>query len=212
VTVQQINYDAWWIWYVTWLAAVVFSARTKVQNGRDAFSPGRLLFGMGFFLILVPGSLWLRMTRSGPAAALAKPLWTAPDPLNWILFALVLAGFAFCWWARLHLGKLWSGLTTLKDGHYIVDTGPYGIVRHPIYSGILFSALMSAGLNANLLAALGFVSATLGLAIIARIEEGFLRDQLGAGAYAAYAARVPMLIPTWMGGEIGASKGTGPRT
>ncbi len=202
MTIQQINYDAWWIWYVTWIAAVIFSARTKVQNGRDAFSPGRLLFGIGFILVLVPSSYWLKIPGGAPATALARPLWTAPDLLNWVLFGLVLAGFAFCWWARLHLGKLWSGLTTLKEGHYIVDTGPYGIVRHPIYSGILFSALMSAGLNATVLAALGFVSATFGLAMIARIEERFLREQLGAGAYAAYAARVPMLVPTWLGGPV----------
>jgi len=200
LTIQQINYDAWWIWYVTWLAAVVFSARTRVQNGRDAFSPGRLLFGVGFILILVPSSFWRRMPGGASATALARPLWAASDLVNGVLFGLVLMGFAFCWWARLHLGRLWSGFTTLKEGHYIVSTGPYGIVRHPIYSGILFSALMSVGLNADILAALGFVCATLGLAIIARIEERFLREQLGAGAYGAYAARVPMLVPKWLGG------------
>jgi protein-S-isoprenylcysteine O-methyltransferase Ste14 len=89
----------------------------------------------------------------------------------------------------------------LKDGHYIVDTGPYGIVRHPIYSGIIFAALMTVGLNATIVSAIGFVSLMLGVIIVARIEERFLHEQLGAQAYDAYAARVPMLVPVWGGGS-----------
>jgi protein-S-isoprenylcysteine O-methyltransferase Ste14 len=88
----------------------------------------------------------------------------------------------------------------LKDGHYIVDTGPYGIVRHPIYSGIIFAALMTAGLNATIIGALGFISLALGVTVVARLEERFLHEQLGAQAYEAYAARVPMLVPLWRSG------------
>jgi protein-S-isoprenylcysteine O-methyltransferase Ste14 len=200
LTVQQINLVTWWVWYATWIAAVVFSARTKVQKGTDAFSPGRVLMGVGFGLLFVPGAYWAKLTGASPLAILTKPLWSAPALLNWTWFCLVLVGFAFCWWARWHLGRLWSGLTTLKDGHQIIDTGPYGLVRHPIYSGIIFSALMTVGLDATFVALFGFLSLTFGLAIIARLEERFLREQLGADAYGAYAARVPRLIPTWLGG------------
>ena len=195
MTIQQINNIAWFIWYVTWLATVVFSARTKVQKGDDVRSPGRLFMGIGLILILTPVTLWQSLLGRTPVAVLARPLWTATDAVNWTLFGLVLAGFAFCWWARLHLGRLWSGFTTLKEGHQIVDTGPYGLVRHPIYSGIIFSALMTAALDATALSALGAVSLTYGLTVVARIEEGFLRAQLGERAYGDYAARVPMLIP-----------------
>jgi len=41
----------------------------------------------------------------------------------------------------------------------------------------------------------GFAILTLGWYIKARMEEAFLREQLGAGAYARYASRIPMLIP-----------------
>lgn len=54
-----------------------------------------------------------------------------------IRIAVMIAGFAFCWWARIHLGRLWSMRVTKKEGHHVVDTGPYGVVRHPIYTGIL---------------------------------------------------------------------------
>jgi protein-S-isoprenylcysteine O-methyltransferase Ste14 len=161
--------------------------------------------GAGFGLILVPNAYWVRLLGASPLTVVAKPLWSAPESLNWVWFGLGLLGFAFCWWARLHLGRLWSGLTTLKEGHYIVETGPYGLVRHPIYSGIMFSALMTAGLDATILALLGFSCLCFGLTIVARIEERFLREQLCAAAYDAYAARVPMLVPRWTCRALSAS-------
>jgi len=108
---------------------------------------------------------------------------------------LVIAGFGFCWWARLHLGRLWSLLVTLKEDHRIVDTGPYGLVRHPIYSGVMFAALMTALMKASPASLAGALLVCVGFAITAQVEERFLRDQLGAEAYDAYSRRVPMLIP-----------------
>jgi protein-S-isoprenylcysteine O-methyltransferase Ste14 len=157
--------------------------------------------GIGLIVMLVPASAWLNILKATPVALIAEPLWSAPEAMNWIWFLLVLAGFAFCWWARLHLGRLWSGFTTLKEGHYLVDSGPYGIVRHPIYSGAIFAAMMTAALNATLLSVLGFLALAVGFAMVARLEERFLRQQLGEQIYDAYAARVPMLAPTWSRGS-----------
>jgi protein-S-isoprenylcysteine O-methyltransferase Ste14 len=84
---------------------------------------------------------------------------------------------------------------TLKEDHRIVDTGPYGLVRHPIYSGVMFAALMTALLKASPAAMAGFVLVCVGFAMTARIEERFLRSQLGTHAYDAYSRRAPMLIP-----------------
>ena len=50
---------------------------------------------------------------------------------------LTLAGIAFTWWARIHLGRFWSNAITRKEGHRVIDTGPYGLVRHPIYTGLI---------------------------------------------------------------------------
>jgi len=46
----------------------------------------------------------------------------------WSESALVVAGLAFTWWARLHLGRLWSSTVTRKEHHHVVDSGPYGLV------------------------------------------------------------------------------------
>jgi protein-S-isoprenylcysteine O-methyltransferase Ste14 len=77
----------------------------------------------------------------------------------------------------------------------VVDTGPYGLVRHPIYSGIIFAALVTALLRASPLAFVGFALFAVGFAMTAAIEERFLRQQLGVDAYDAYSRRVPMLVP-----------------
>jgi len=122
-------------------------------------------------------------------------VWVTPPPAGWACFAVVVAGCLFCWWARLHLGQLWSGDITLKADHRVVDTGPYRLVRHPIYTGLILAALGTALEKATLLAFAGVVLITFGFWLKARFEERFLRAELGREAYDAYAARTPMLVP-----------------
>jgi protein-S-isoprenylcysteine O-methyltransferase Ste14 len=108
---------------------------------------------------------------------------------------LCLIGFGFAWWARLHLGQLWSAFVTRKSDHHIIDTGPYRIVRHPIYTGIILAAMALAVVKGTVLAIAGALLVMLGFWVKARLEEGFLRQQLGAEAYDSYRRRVPMLVP-----------------
>jgi len=56
---------------------------------------------------------------------------------------LCICGIAFAIWARRHLGSNWSSHPALKEGHELVISGPYRIVRHPIYTGMLTAALGS---------------------------------------------------------------------
>src|SRR3569833_1102156 len=62
--------------------------------------------------------------------------WMPFDTLEQILFVVALVGLGITWWARIHLGTLWSGTVTRKAHHKVIKTGPYAIVRHPIYAGI----------------------------------------------------------------------------
>jgi protein-S-isoprenylcysteine O-methyltransferase Ste14 len=183
---------AWAVWYFTWLAAVVFSGRTQVQMKTDAQGWHRMASGIGAVLIFLP-------SVQGPELwkAPLHRLWPLSPALDWSLFAAVVAAFAFCWWARLHLGRLWSGFVTLKEDHRIVDTGPYSLVRHPIYTGVIAAGIATAFARATPLAFAGAAFLAWGFALTARIEEGFLSDQLGAEAYGAYRRRVGMLVPGW---------------
>jgi protein-S-isoprenylcysteine O-methyltransferase Ste14 len=185
----------WTVWYVTWIAAVVFSRRTTVQMDRSRGGWSRTIGGFGLIALFWPAGDGRPLFGVAGLGWFTGRLWLEPDDVAWTLVGLTVAGFAFCWWARLYLGRLWSGLPTIKEGHHIVDTGPYGLVRHPIYLGLMISAFMTAALHASPAAFCGVALITLGFSQVARLEEGFLRQELGADAYDAYARRVPMLVP-----------------
>ena len=73
--------------------------------------------------------------------------------------------------------------------------GPYRLVRHPMYTGFIVMDVGLAILCGSALALVGVAAITLGLWMKARLEEHFLAEELGAGAYAGYQARTPMLLP-----------------
>ncbi|HEY2662518.1 MAG TPA: isoprenylcysteine carboxylmethyltransferase family protein [Caulobacteraceae bacterium] len=123
-------------------------------------------------------------------------LWDIDEAFGWSLVAVAMLGFGFCWWARLHLGRLWSGTVTRKVDHHIVDTGPYALVRHPIYTGIILAAFATGALKGTIVALAGAATMTLGFWTKARLEERFLRQEMGSDAYDAYSRRTPMIVPS----------------
>ena len=123
-------------------------------------------------------------------------LWRTPTGvLGWTMVGLAVAGFAFCWWARLQLGSLWSGTITRKHDHRVVETGPYALVRHPIYTGLTLSVIATDVVQGTPTSFLGAALMVAAYYIKARLEERFLRQELGPQAYGAYAKRVAMLVP-----------------
>ena len=86
-------------------------------------------------------------------------------------------------------------MTTLREDHHIVETGPYGLVRHPIYTGFLLSAWSFALLVASPTALIGAAVLSAQMKWKAKREENFLSKELGRAAYAEYSARTPMLVP-----------------
>ena len=109
---------------------------------------------------------------------------------------LAWAGMAFTVWGKLTLGRWFSASFGVKPGHELVTRGPYAIVRHPMYLGLL---VYGAGLGIAHDSAL-----SLGLALIflvplvlhALIEEQLFARHFGED-WTAYRARVPMLVPGW---------------
>jgi protein-S-isoprenylcysteine O-methyltransferase Ste14 len=175
----------WIVWLVSWLAASFWTGRTQRRIGTAATWSYRAVIIAGAVL-LVPWSKWLRAE---------PPLWHVDAAAAIALVAAMLAGLSFTWWARIHLGPLWSGAITRKEHHRIVDTGPYRIVRHPIYTGIIVGLLATAAAEATSTALVGAALIIVGLWLKARSEECFLKSELGAETYDAYCRRVPMLVP-----------------
>lgn len=116
------------------------------------------------------------------------------DPLRagagLLLFAV---GLSFAVWARLHIGRNWGTPMSTKDEPELVTSGPYALVRHPIYSGILLAGIGTA-------VALGWFwivpVALAGIYFVysAFVEERYLTRQF-PDEYPAYRRSTKMLVP-----------------
>jgi protein-S-isoprenylcysteine O-methyltransferase Ste14 len=177
----------WGGFLISWQAAALWTARAVASTSAASRVRDFVFYFIGFGLLFTAE---IRPTGLRPFS-----LWENPAPVAYGLLALEVAGFAFAWWARVHLGRLWSGMITLREGHRVVESGPYGLVRHPIYTGFLGAAWAFALLSESPPTLLGAAVLTAQMAWKAKREEAFLRQELGAEAYDAYAARTPMLVP-----------------
>ncbi len=175
----------WVAWAASWFAASWWSTTTEKSAGMRRELGYRLVLAVGGLTFAIPARRYEGVLR----------LWHVDFLVAWVCVALMIAGFAFCWWARVHLGQLWSGQITKKENHRVVDSGPYGIVRHPIYTGILLAVLGTMIAKGTVLGIVGAFLLGMGLWMKARLEEQWLRGELGAEAYDAYRRRVPMLLP-----------------
>ena len=188
-------YAVWIIWGISWVIAALWVNRTVAKPVASEWRYRIFTFAAWLLLlgnVFRPGG---RVPTTGLMGLLWGPSWVFPMPIQWTFVAIAIGGCAFAWWARIHLGKLWSASLTRKTDHRLVDSGPYAIVRHPIYTGLLVGAFATAAIRANLAASAGFLLFIVGYWVKARAEEVFLSAELGAANYAAYRARVPMLIP-----------------
>lgn len=141
----------------------------------------------------------------GLAGVVAFLLLRHLSPINHPLFrspanqiagaALCILGIAFAVYARLHLGKNWSGIVTLKENHTLIRTGPYRLVRHPIYTGILLAIFGTfLALIPSLAALIVFAAIVIIFVLKLRREESLMRRQF-PDEYPAYQRSVKALIP-----------------
>jgi protein-S-isoprenylcysteine O-methyltransferase Ste14 len=175
----------WGLWLISWFAAAAWSSRTTGRPNAVGEKLYRVLTAAGAILLFGhPNWRWVAAT-----------LWRLGSAAQWTLVAVTMCGLAFTWWARIVLGRLWSSGVTRKVDHEVIMAGPYRFVRHPIYSGIILSLLATAALLGTTAGLLGAALIVLGTFMKARVEENFLRRELGEDRYDAYARRVPMFVP-----------------
>jgi protein-S-isoprenylcysteine O-methyltransferase Ste14 len=143
------------------------------------------LLYLGFILILlgrsVPGSLGLLVV---PQTILIDVIGT--------VFAI--AGVTFAIWSRQSLRNNWSGVVAITEGQQFIQSGPYAIVRHPIYAGMLLGLFGTTLVSSTVGSLLGFVLAIISLWQKAGIEEQLLMAEFGE-LYTHYQHEVKFLIP-----------------
>jgi protein-S-isoprenylcysteine O-methyltransferase Ste14 len=190
VTQQQLNLLAvvglaacWGVFVLTWLAGAIYneSRAPAAERIRTWFGP------VGWVIVSVA---WAAVPRAG---------WNslALHPAPWIRIlglAILLAATAFTLWARLALGTMWSGAPTVKRDHQLRTSGPYGVTRHPIYTGMpgmMLGSLLLAGGGRWILPFPVFLVL---LEIKIRVEERLMLAEF-PDDYPRYRERVPKLVP-----------------
>jgi protein-S-isoprenylcysteine O-methyltransferase Ste14 len=178
--------DGLWIAFgVVWLLSAAFSKRTaRSQSALSRFLQGGLA-ASGFILLFG----W--QASLGP---LDQHFLPDSAVFEWVGLAIVLAGMGIAVWARFILGRNWSATITIKEDHEIVRRGPYAVVRHPIYSGIMLAMVGTAIYLGTLRGLLAVALTFSGWWLKSRMEETFLIEQFGA-QYREYQRQVKALIP-----------------
>ncbi len=105
-------------------------------------------------------------------------------------------GLLFTVWARVYLGSNWSGVVTIKQGHELIDTAPYALVRHPIYTGLLVAFIGSAVAIGESRGVLAVLVAWAAFWRKLGVEERWMSERFGE-QYVAYCRDVPALVPFW---------------
>ena len=168
----------WAAFWIGWLVAALSMKRGRVAWSRELRI--RALIVVGAILLIRVGAFRDHALNSDP--------WRAA--LGIVLFVL---GLGFAIWARVHIGRNWGTPMSQKDEPELVTSGPYRLVRHPIYSGILVAGLGTAialswfWLVAVLLAGVYFVYS-------ATVEERYMTEQFPE-TYPAYRRSTKMLVP-----------------
>jgi protein-S-isoprenylcysteine O-methyltransferase Ste14 len=175
----------WMALIVVWVVGALRTKRTIQSQSRGS----QLLYTV----ILIAGVCLIFAKQSG-IPWLDHQLYPVTVPIALVGLLAVLMGVAFSVWARLMLGGNWSNRVTVKENHTLVRTGPYRIVRHPIYSGILLGMLGSALQRGGIRCFVGVLICGFSFWLKTRAEERFMVQSFGE-QYLQYRHRVKALAP-----------------
>lgn len=180
----QLIGGLWLLWALYWLIAAF---RTKPTRQREFKWLRPVILGLVLLAVI------LRTTRRRHgwlALAVIPGGWLR----YWAGIALLVAGLGFATWARVLLAGNWSSWVAVKEGHELIERGPYRYIRHPIYCGLLLAflgSLLATGLARGLL---GFVLILPVVWLKLRAEERLMQREFGV-RYTEYRDSTWALIP-----------------
>ena len=185
-TFNKLIYLIWGAFFLYWFLAALFNQAKTEQKEAIAH---RLLYltllGLAIALIAFDPEIY------GPL------LWRfIQDSLVVRVIGLVILviGLGFAVWARIHLGRYWSARITLVQGHQLIQTGPYRLVRNPIYFGALAAVFGTALIIGEIRALLALILVLAAFLLKISQEEKWLRERFGP-EFIEYQKKVKALIP-----------------
>jgi protein-S-isoprenylcysteine O-methyltransferase Ste14 len=184
-----------WIIAGCWVAFIGYWIISSIGVKRDiSVSPWTRLWWVRIAIAsVIIGLFWDR----SPGGKLTREMFATNPYLGLGIFApigavLAVAGTALAIWARMHLGRNWSSRPALKEGHELVTSGPYRIIRHPIYTGVILATLGSTIVSPTWLVMFFIITAL----FIWRVhtEERLMMQQF-PDQYPAYKKNTWALVP-----------------
>jgi protein-S-isoprenylcysteine O-methyltransferase Ste14 len=176
---------SWGVFCVVWLLAAIFTKQTVYRESGARRLRYVIPIVFGWFLLF-------RGYRLGPRYNIH--LIPQTDAILGAAAILCLCGLSFCLWARAVLGRNWSGTVTLKENHELIVRGPYRLVRHPIYTGLLAMLIATAIEQGHIAGMIGVVLVFASFWIKLGSEEELMASQFPK-QYADYQERVKRIIP-----------------
>ena len=167
---SEVISAAWIIFLLYWIVASRGRKKAERSEPKNVRILHMLFMAAGFVL------LFSSDPRFGPLNQRFLP------GLFWIQelgIALALVGIAFAIWARRHIGSNWSAEVTIREEHQLIRSGPYGHIRHPIYTGMLIALVGTALAVGKYRAIIALAIFVVGFTKKAKREESLLADQFG---------------------------------
>ncbi len=171
---------------LVWAASeVLYRLKGGIRSREDGKSSEAIGLAMLFNLAAIP---LLAALRVGTVT------WHAAE-LSVVGLAIAVLGTALRYWAILTLGRFFTSAVMIQSDQRLIQHGPFRLLRHPGYTGVLLFGLGVGLVFANPLASLGFIL-TQGAALIYRIrvEEAVLRQSFGV-VFEDYSRRTWKLVP-----------------
>jgi protein-S-isoprenylcysteine O-methyltransferase Ste14 len=180
----------WATLVLAWTAGALYNAsrgssrRARRRSGSAGFIAAVIVVALvvSATVKLVPASTWRAATVRTPSVEVLGS-------------GILISSTALALWARFTLGRMWSLAPMIKERHELRTDGPYGVTRHPIYTGLLgmlLGTMLVVGLGRSLLI---FPVGVVVLGIKIRMEEALLLASF-PDAYPPYQRRVPRLVPS----------------
>jgi len=178
-------YAVWIFLFIFWMigAGVVKSTeRRESASSRASYT------------VFIIASYLLLFTRKLSVGFLGWRFVRESSFIEYAGFAITVAGALLAVWARVYIGRNWSSNVTIKQNHELIQGGPYALVRHPIYSGLLLATLGTAITIGEVRGLIALPLSFAGWQMKSMVEERFMREQFGR-QYVDYERRVRALIP-----------------
>ncbi len=176
----------WLVFLAYWAIAAIGVKRNVATTPWWKYAAFRLAIAA-----LIVAALSIPAVRRG--LRLAHP-HLGHDPLFGVIGALLVAlGVGLAIFARVYIGRNWGTPMSRKQDPELITGGPYAVVRHPIYSGIIL-ATVGTMIGLSIVFVLPLIVLIPYFIYCARREEEFMCQQFGE-AYRAYMRRTKMLVP-----------------